>query len=127
VVVVRDGRAGWETAFGEVAIPLGDRGIRLVGELEAANHVATLPAAVGRLSTAAEQVRAMWHMADPFAADGDRIGLERHPSGDAGVLELGDELCDAPVVAASEHLNRLIVVERLEWSVEPRPRCTRGP
>jgi hypothetical protein len=76
VVVVGDSGAGWESALGEVAVPLGDGGVRFVGEVEAANHVAALPAAVGGLSAAAEQVRVMWRVADPFAGDGDGIDVE---------------------------------------------------
>jgi hypothetical protein len=102
VVVVGDGRGWRQAAFGEVAVPLGDRSGWFVGEVEAADRVASLPAAVGRLRAAAEEVGAMGRVADPFAGDGDGIDLERHALGDAGVLELGDQLGDAPILAASE-------------------------
>jgi hypothetical protein len=97
-----DGCAWWEAAFGEVAVPLGDRGVRFVGEVEAADQFAVLPAAVGRLGAASEEVGAVRGVADPFAGDGDGIDVERHVLGDAGVRELGDELGDATVVAAGE-------------------------
>jgi len=119
VVVVGDGRAGWETAFGEVAIPLGDRGGWFVCEIEALDHVASLPAAVGRLKAAAEELGPMWRVPDPFAGDGDGIDLDRHALGDAGVLELGDQLGDAPILAPSEQLHRFVVLERLDRAIEP--------
>lgn len=119
VVVVGDGCAGREAALGEVAVPLGDGGVWFVGEVEAAYQFAALPAPVGRLGAACEHVGAVGGVADPFAGDGDGIDVKRHVLGDAGVLELGDELCDAPVVAAGQQLDGLVVIEGLDRAIEP--------
>jgi hypothetical protein len=55
VVVVVDGSCGRQPTFCKQAVPLGDRGGRLVGEIQPAYDLAALPAAVGGLGGATEQ------------------------------------------------------------------------
>jgi hypothetical protein len=78
VVVVRDRMRGRQAALGEPPVPLSDRGRRLVGETQPADDIATLPAPVGWLGRAAEQVGAVWGVADPFAADVHGVDAQRH-------------------------------------------------
>jgi hypothetical protein len=79
VVVVGDGCGGWKAALGEVAVPLGGRGSGFVGEVEAANQFAALPAAVGRLAAVAEQVGAVlcWRIPSPEMATGSTSSATR--------------------------------------------------
>ena len=76
VVVVGDGSCWRQPAFCKQAVPLGDRGGRLVGEIQPEYDLATLPAAVRGLGGATEQRGVVRRVADPLAVDGDGVDVQ---------------------------------------------------
>lgn len=102
VLVMRYRIGGRQPALGEPAIPLGDRCRRLVGEIESPDYRGVLPAPVGRLAGASQQPGCVRRVANPVAADGDRIDVHGIWSRHAGILKLGDELRNATIFAAGE-------------------------
>ena len=75
---MRDCAGGGDPEFCEEAVPLGNRGRRVLGEVETGHVLAMLPAAVRGGGGPAEQVGAVRRVADPFAAGVNGVDGERH-------------------------------------------------
>ena len=75
---MRDCAGGGDPELCEEAVPLGNGGRRVLGEVETWHVLATLPAAVCGGGRPAEQVGAVRRMADPFAAGVNGDEGERH-------------------------------------------------
>ena len=73
-----DGSAGGDPEVCEDAVPLGNGGRRVLREVETWHVLATLPAAVRRGGSPAEQVGAVRRVANPFAAGVNGVDGERH-------------------------------------------------
>jgi hypothetical protein len=78
VVVVGDCSGGGDPELCEEAVPLGDGGLRVLGEVETGHDCAVLPAAVCGGGSPAEQVGAVRRVTDPFAAGVNGVDGERH-------------------------------------------------
>jgi hypothetical protein len=78
VVVVRDCSARGDPELCEEAVPLGNGGPRVLGEVETGHDCAVLPATVCGGGRPAEQVGAVRRVTDPFAAGVNRIDGEGH-------------------------------------------------
>ena len=75
---MRDCSARGDPELCEEAIPLGDGGRGVLGEVETGHVLATLPAAVCGGGGPAEQVGAVRRVTGPFAAGVNRVDGERH-------------------------------------------------
>lgn len=112
MLIVGEGKRGRQPTLGQPSVPLGDRRLRLVPEVQAAYDLAALPPPIRCFSGAAKQLGVMRRVADPLSAHADRVDV--HPRlGNARVFELGDQPSHAPVLTPGEHLDRLLVIERL--------------
>jgi hypothetical protein len=64
--------------LGQRPVPLRPSGLGRVGEVEALDHLASLPMAVAGHGGAVERVAASWHMSHPDAGGPSRVGVKGH-------------------------------------------------
>ena len=88
------------------AVPLSPRGRLVLREVHADDDLAVLPASVAGRVGAEQRVTAVGQLAPPEAVDGDPV--DRHLYG-WRLFERGDDLRDAAILAATGHLERLVV------------------
>jgi hypothetical protein len=111
--VVRDGSRRRQSTFCQQAIPLGDCGGRLVGEVQPAYDLAALPTSVRGFAArpSSEEQCGAWRIHSPWTST---VSTSICCSGGAGVFQLGDQLRDAAIFAAREDIDGLFVLERLD-------------
>jgi hypothetical protein len=104
---------GRYTALGEMPVPLRPQRLLVVGQVERVDDVAALPAVVARRLRPNVRVRTVRNVTRPRRRDQPRVPVSQ-ASGGAGRLELGHDPRDPSRPAASDQLERLLVVKCLD-------------
>lgn len=117
--IARDRCGRWESRAGQRAIPLGPRGVGLVGEVPRRNSGAMLPAAVGRLGRFVKGIAALRDVPDEDVMDAAGIDVEGCHLRDWHALERRDEPRQAAVVAGPDDVDGTSVIESLDRLDQP--------
>ncbi len=92
-----------QAPFGDRAVPLRIRGLARVSQVKRSEHFAALPPTIIWWLRSTEKRRILRRMTYPITADSLCFDPKLHRgSGDAGILDLRDQLRDLPVLAAGD-------------------------
>ena len=117
-------QVAWETEvgrlaeLGERAIPLRPHRVGVLGEVQAGDLLAALPAPVRR-RVSRHRWRASGNMPVPDPGRRDRRCLDGMALAESRRLELGDHARDLLVAARGDHVQRLAMLERRDRLVQP--------
>lgn len=98
-----------ERRLGELSVPLSPNSLLGIGEVQRFDHGSSLPPVVCRIRRRVMDVAASRDVAPPSAREVRRIDVQRLDG--AWGFQAGEHLGNAPVLAAGDDIERLVVIE----------------